>query len=119
MGQARQKSRNLASLLKGEARCIYCDNTPTTIEHMPPITMFRERSRPNGMEFAACDDCNRGTSGADIVAAFYARLSQSDNPAMLAEAIGLRRKMKQVAPGVSEEFDGPSFTRWQKTPGGI
>lgn len=119
MGQARQKSRNLATLLQSEARCIYCADKPTTIEHMPPITMFKARSRPNGMEFAACEDCNKGTSGADIVAAFYARLSQNQNPEMLTEAIGLRRKMKQVAPGVSEEFDGPSFTRWQKPPGGI
>jgi len=115
MGEARQRSRNLAVLLKGESRCIYCGNKPITIEHMPPITMFKARLRPNGMEFAACDDCNKGTSGADIVAAFCARLCQSDSPGMLEEAIGLRRKMKQVAPGVSEEFDGPSFTRWQRT----
>jgi hypothetical protein len=119
MGAAKSKSRRLASLLTNEARCIYCSNKPRTIEHMPPIGMFKARSRPNGMEFAACEDCNKGTSGADIVAAFYARLSQSQNPEMLAEAIGLRRKMKQLAPGVSEEFDGPSLTRWQRTPTGI
>jgi hypothetical protein len=119
MGQAKSKSRNLAALVANEARCIYCANKPTTIEHMPSIGMFRNRSRPSGMEFAACDECNRGTSGADIVAAFFARLSQSDNPEMLAEAIALRRKMKKVAPGVSEEFDGPTHTRWQRSPGGI
>jgi hypothetical protein len=119
MGQAKSKSRKLATLLMSEARCIYCANKPSTIEHMPPIGMFRARSRPNGLEFAACEECNKGTSGADIVAAFYSRLSQSENPEMLAEAIALRRKMKQVAPGVSEEFDGPSFTSWQKTSSGI
>jgi hypothetical protein len=119
MGEAKSKSRKLAALLTSEVRCIYCANKPTTIEHMPPIGMFKARSRPNGMEFAACEDCNKGTSGADIVAAFYARLSQSQNPDMLEEAMGLRRKMKQLAPGVSEEFDGPSFTRWQRTPVGI
>lgn len=119
MGEARSKSRKLATLLESEERCIYCANRPKTIEHMPPISMFKSRSRPNGLEFAACEECNKGTSGADIVAAFYARLSQSDNLGMVEEAIALRRKMKQVAPGVSDEFDGPSHTRWQRTPSGI
>ncbi|WP_407194622.1 hypothetical protein [Bradyrhizobium sp. STM 3566] len=119
MGDAKSKSRKLATLLASETRCIYCANKPTTVEHMPPIGMFKGRSRPNGMEFAACEDCNKGTSGADIVAAFYARLSQSDNPGMLDEAIGLRRKMTMVAPGVSEEFNGPSYRQWQRTPSGL
>jgi hypothetical protein len=119
MGQANQKSRSRAILLQNEARCIYCANKPATIEHMPPISMFKGRARPSGMEFAACGDCNRGTSGADIVAAFYSRLSQDGRPEMLAEALGLQRKMRGMVPGVAEELEGRGYTSLQRTPGGV
>jgi len=32
-----------------------------TIEHMPPIQMFRLRQRPKGMEYPACRGCNNGS----------------------------------------------------------
>jgi hypothetical protein len=40
--------------------------------------MFKNRYRPNGLEFASCNDCNTGTRGADVVASFLARLSPFD-----------------------------------------
>jgi hypothetical protein len=121
MGEAKGKSRKLSELVAQEPRCIYCANAPTSIEHMPPIAMFRTRSRPNGMEFAACRECNTGTSGADITAAFLARLSQTENPEMLAEAVRLRGKLVKLAPGVFEEFQRPDKKQdaWQRSPSGI
>jgi hypothetical protein len=121
VGQARLKSRNLAALVASEPRCIYCANAPESAEHMPPIGMFRARSRPSGMEFAACTECNIGTSGADLVAAFFARISQSENPRMIAEAASLRGKLEKLAPGVLAEFLQPTSRRdaWQRTPSGV
>lgn len=121
MGQSKLKSRKLAEILAGEPRCIYCANAPDTIEHMPPIAMFRARSRPNGMEFAACEQCNKGTSGADTVAAFFARISQSEIPEMVAEATVLQHRMKKFVPGVLEEFYQPDKSRktWQRTKSGL
>ena len=75
MGEARLKSRSRQEILAGEPRCIYCDAAPSQLEHMPPKAMFRGRVRPSGMEFAACQSCNNGTSAADLVASFVARIS--------------------------------------------
>jgi hypothetical protein len=36
--------------------------------------MFARRQRPNGVEFAACEECNSGTRTADAVAAMIARI---------------------------------------------
>jgi hypothetical protein len=40
--------------------------------------MFRGKERPNQMEFAACGTCNKGSSGADAIAAFLCRLQQEE-----------------------------------------
>jgi hypothetical protein len=34
-------------------------NKATTIDHMPPITIFEQRRRPKGLEFSACEPCGR------------------------------------------------------------
>lgn len=121
MGEAKIKSRRLSEIVSREPRCIYCANTPASVEHMPPISMFRARSRPNGMEFAACRECNTGTSGADVVAAFLSRISQSDNPEMIAEAAALRGKLLKFAPGVFDEFRSLDKTQnvWQPSASGL
>ncbi len=64
-----------ADIMATEARCIYCAAPHTTVEHMPPISMFRGRIRPYGLMFAGCAACNNGTGAADLVAGFIARLS--------------------------------------------
>ena len=68
-------SRKHAKVLQRCQRCIYCGglNLASTIDHMPPRVFFRLSQRPKGLEFPACIDCNRGTSKADLVAAFFAR----------------------------------------------
>lgn len=73
---------------------------------MPPIGMFRARSRPKGMEFAACAACNSDTRGADLVASFVARFGQEDdlNSWTLQENLRSRRMMAMRAPGVLEEI---------------
>jgi hypothetical protein len=75
-GEAKWKKKKLATMVANERRCIYCANAPTTVEHMPPISLFKKRARPQGMEFAACKECNQATRGADLVASFFARLSR-------------------------------------------
>jgi hypothetical protein len=98
-------------LAEADDRCIYCD-TPVTaetmhIEHMPPIGMFKDQQRLQGMEFAACKSCNNGTRGADTVAAFVARFSPRPGVIdwRLVEAARLRGSLRPTAPGVVEEFE--------------
>jgi hypothetical protein len=113
MGESKRKSRNHANILAREPRCIYCANAPASIEHMPPISMFTSRRRPSGLEFACCDDCNKGTSAADLVASFLARITQgySTEHILIVEAAERRGKLAQLAPGFLEEFFRRDKTR--------
>lgn len=77
MGEAK-RSRGRAEILTQGQRCIYCAELATTIEHMPPRSMFQGKRRPSGMEFPCCTACNSGTSAADLVAGFFARVSPQD-----------------------------------------
>jgi hypothetical protein len=76
MGQAKLKRQAHAAVLADHSGCIYCagTNAATTIEHMPPISVFEGRQRPKGFEFPACGPCNNGTSLSDLVAAMLARI---------------------------------------------
>jgi hypothetical protein len=75
MGQATAKRRSQSALLASGPGCIYCAGAAiaTTIEHMPPISLFEGRQRPKGLEFPACEACNNGTGHSDLVAAMLAR----------------------------------------------
>lgn len=122
MGEARAKSRRRSEILAGARRCIYCESPPTTIEHMPPIAMFRRRSRPSGLEFASCIHCNTGTRAADLVAIFLARLSafaESDQGKFV-EAVQMRGELERRAPGVLNELiGGKKKVVWLRGPSGI
>jgi hypothetical protein len=70
------------------------------------MAMFRDRRRPSGMEFAACQKCNNGTRGADAVAALMARL-HPDSGQGTWQAKDIRRLVRIIdhcAPGVREEM---------------
>ena len=108
MGEGRRKSRRRAEILRGETRCIYCSDFPTTVEHMPPRSMFAQSHRLSGLEFASCRECNFSTRAADCAAAFFTRLSPTNivDELELAEAFKLTGTLSQIAPGfVSEIFD--------------
>jgi hypothetical protein len=107
VGQAKLRRRKLAELVEHEPRCIYCANKPTTIEHMPPIALFRTKARPRGMEFAACSKCNEGTRGADLVASFFARLDRQGDKLLISEAVDRKAMLRMRAPGVLEELLRP------------
>src|SRR5580700_5524994 len=106
MAEAKRKSRTRDEILATEPRCIYCHGPPQTLEHMPSRGMLRGKLRPSGMEYAACEACNRGTRGSDAVAAVIARL-HPDNVDTGWQAKEIRRLMSALdacAPGVREEL---------------
>lgn len=123
MGEAKRKSRSRAQILAGEPRCIYCKNVATSVDHMPPKAMFKGKSRPSGMEFASCGYCNSGTSAAELVASFFARLSPFDERygGAFSEAAASMGKLTRSAPGVIEELARPEKKEevWLRGPGGI
>ena len=128
MGEANRRKATLRELVASEPVCVYCGtpntpDTPLTLEHMPPRSMFRERRRPKGLEFASCRDCNNGTRGADLVASYIARLDASHRQPdwKMEEARARLPKMQQLAPGVLEELFRPDRARvvWDRTPAGL
>jgi hypothetical protein len=109
MGEAKRKSRAREAILAVEPRCIYCPGPASTLEHMPPTGMFRDRQRPSGMEYAACDACNAATRGSDAVAALMARLDPENRDASW-QAQEIRRLVLAIdayAPGVRQELTLP------------
>lgn len=52
--------------------CVLCGGTrpSDTVEHAPPISLFRDKLRPQGYEFPACRRCNEGTAKLDALASF-------------------------------------------------
>lgn len=107
MGEHQRKRETLKGLLNTEPRCIYCANPATSIEHMPPISMFKDKQRLRGMEFASCRDCNEGTKVADMMAVFVAHA----NP-FSTSGDWRTEKMKEIldsierfCPGFKDEFD--------------
>ena len=106
-GQAKQKTIALKQMVANEPRCIYCTGLPSTVEHMPPITFFRGRLRPKGMEYAACQECNDGTRGADVVASFFARMDKQGDHQLISEAMNNRQMLQMRAPGVLNELFNP------------
>jgi hypothetical protein len=87
---------------------------------MPSIGMFRGRKRPSGMEFGVCTACNKGTRGADAVAAAIARLHPDAglDSCLLSEMRGLMAAVGKYAPGVREELGRAVKSRpeWLRRP---
>ena len=76
MSESRTKRRAHRALREACPWCIYCggDVAATTIDHVPPLIMFRQRYRPKGLEFPSCRSCNEGTKHGDLVAAMLGRV---------------------------------------------
>jgi hypothetical protein len=76
MGEASQRKRRMHARLRAQPWCIYCGgvNEATTIDHMPPITIFDQRRRPRGLEFSACEPCNSGGRVAEKIVGLVTRM---------------------------------------------
>lgn len=123
MGEKKRKSRSRQEILKFEPRCIYCSNPATTLEHMPPRSMFRDRDRLSGMEFASCHNCNVGTRAADEIAVLMAHImpfSTSENWQM-ATMQKMIKTIDQHVPGFHAEFLRPENIKgdWILEPTGV
>jgi hypothetical protein len=95
VGEARQRSLNRQQLLAGETRCIYCAHAAETLEHMPPKSLFKQKLRPHGYEFAACKTCNDCTRVADALVGILARMAPTDS---LGEQWQLDEAYKLIGP---------------------
>lgn len=106
MGESKQKDLRQKKLLATATRCVYCASIgPFTLEHMPPIGMFKNRDRPKGWEFASCNRCNNGTRGADAVAQMFAMVTAFNEAEWKAEKFSkIHSSVRRLAPEVLKEF---------------
>ena len=76
MGEAKNRRRYQAELLRKSPFCIFCggDTPATTVDHVPAAVMFDGKQRPKGLEFPACEICNNNAKHSDLVAAWIGRL---------------------------------------------
>lgn len=86
--------------------CIYCGGAQvaTTIDHMPPIIMFRDKDRPKGYEFSSCEQCNNGAGHSDLVAAMIARTFPAIEQSEEMELAGIFRAIGNNIPAVLSEM---------------
>lgn len=122
MGEASRKSRKRSAILAAEPRCIYCSGAAASLEHMPPISIFRDRHRLSGLEFACCKDCNSGTRAADAVAALLSFIARpgSNRDWHDAQIHRLLSAADQLAPGLRSEITADGTKQiWVRTPTGL
>jgi hypothetical protein len=106
MGESKAKKRAHNAILAACRRCIYCGSPATTIDHVPPRIMFRDRQRPKGLEFPSWQPCNEGTRLADLVAALIGRFyPDAEQDADQQEVKRLFSSVKNNIPGLLEEMD--------------
>jgi hypothetical protein len=105
MGESKAKKRAHNAILAACPWCIYCGSPATTIDHVPPRIMFRDRQRPKGLEFPSCQPCNEGTRLADLVAALIGRLyPDAEQQDEQQEMEKLLSSVKNNIPGLLEEI---------------
>lgn len=105
MGQG--KKRKASILARSGGRCIYCggQTAATTLDHMPPKSMFDGKLRPEGLEFPSCQPCNNGAGLTDAICAFIGRLYPDlETPEQHAEVKKYLSTISNNAPGLLESL---------------
>jgi hypothetical protein len=108
MGEGKQKKSATKKFLARYPDCCFCGGirTAATREHMPPKALFDSSYRPDKLVMPACDECNRQTSTADLVASVISRWSfnmsalNNDHPRLAAQ-------MRKQAPDIIKEWTRP------------
>ena len=89
-------SKRLRAFLAEHPMCCFCGGEvpATSIDHVPSRQMFSLRRRPKGLEFPACETCNKATAGHEQVAAMLARVYP--DPVSKDEQDEVKRIMRSV-----------------------
>ena len=109
MGEAKRKKSATQKFIKGYPTCCFCGGArqATTREHMPPKAMFDGSHRPDKLVMPACDQCNRGTSTADLTAAIISRWGYVLREKEHADHRRLVNQIRRQAPEIINEWTKP------------
>jgi hypothetical protein len=106
MGEAKAKKSATAKFVAEYPNCCYCSGTrpAVTREHMPPKALFNNSHRPDKLVMPACDECNRETSTADLVASIISRWNYITNEQASADHTRLVARVRKNNPGLIREW---------------
>jgi hypothetical protein len=106
MGEASQKRSTTQKFIAEFPECCFCGGLrpATTREHMPPKSLFDDSHRPDKLIMPACDECNQGTSTADLAVATVSRWNYNSGPQERLDHRKLSARGRRQAPELIEEW---------------
>lgn len=113
MGEAKLKKSTTQRFIAQYPLCALCggDRASQTREHMPPKSLFDNSHRPDKLVMPACDQCNRGTSTADLTASMVSRWNYHSPEQERDDHSKLVRQVKIQAPNLLDEWTSLSRDR--------
>jgi hypothetical protein len=110
MGEAKRNRSATQKLIERYPFCCFCGGVrpSMTREHMPPKSLFDNSHRPDKLVMPACDECNGGTSTADLTAALVSRWNYYAPAQELLDHSKLARQAKIQAPELVAEWQSLS-----------
>lgn len=111
MGEAKRKRTTTAKFLEKHPKCCFCggEKDATTRDHVPPIAVFTNRQRPDGLVFPACYDCNQSSKKDEYVATMMSRLYPDAKTHLgRAETIKIMGRVDKENPGLFLELQANS-----------
>lgn len=115
MGEAATKQSATQKFIQLYSECCFCagQRRSTTREHMPPKALFDNSHRPDKLVMPSCDECNKGTSTADLTAAIVSRWEYDATRTSNFDHGKLANRARRQAPALVEEwlqFENPIQT---------
>lgn len=102
MGAAKKKKQRFFA---EHTQCCFCGgkNPTASIDHVPPRAAFPGRNGPEGFEFPACDDCQKGTRLDEIAFAFMVMISDMNDDNFAPKSLdrlmeGMRNNLPHLLP---------------------
>jgi hypothetical protein len=109
VGEAKRKKSATRKFIEQYPDCCFCAGSrpACTREHMPPKAVFDASHRPDKLVMPACNECNNGTSTADLTVAIISRwgysLTQTEND----DHHRLVVRVRKQAPSLLKEWTKP------------
>jgi hypothetical protein len=109
MGEAKRKRSATQKFIADHPECCFCAGIrrACTREHMPPKAVFDYSHRPDKLIMPACDQCNRGTSTADLITAIVSRWGYMNTDQVNADHRRLANQVRKQAPEIVDEWTRP------------
>jgi hypothetical protein len=106
MHEANRKGSATQRLIEQFPMCCFCGGLrpATSREHMPPRSLFDGSHRPDKLVMPACNECNGGTSTADLTVAIVSRWNYNSGPQERADHKRLAARARKQAPGLTDEW---------------